>query len=95
MMGHKTINKFSFEGEIADDSDFIRIRSEFEWHLVRSMRDDGYVPVIGLGPLFSTKYHEEKNKYSFVLTVYGVYVGKKKVANLEGLDVCGKWYVKE
>jgi hypothetical protein len=54
------------------------------------MRENGYVPVLDLGPFFSTKL-EKDGHYSFLLTVYGVYVGRKKSWKIEGMDGGGKY----
>lgn len=83
------------DGEIADDSDFIRLRYQFEKMMVQDMRSTGHVPVLGLGPLFTTCWLEAENKYTFVLTLYGVYVGVKKATALEGMDISGRWYQRQ
>lgn len=89
---HKNIRRFTIDGTVRDDSDFIRTRDTFELIIVRGMRDEGYVPVLGLGPSWSTEYNEEDGDYSFVLTMYGVYVGKRRSHQLEGVDAGGKWF---
>ena len=76
-------------GLVASDSDFIRIREQYEQLIITDMRDDGCVPVLGLGPLWSTKYNQEEDVYDFELTVYGVSVGRKKSQEIEGMDVSG------
>lgn len=87
---HKNIHNFGFNGTIGDDSDFIRLRVQYEALVVRQMRDEGYVPVLALGPLFSTEYVSEKEHYTFDLTVYEIYVGKKKAWLIEGMDEAGR-----
>lgn len=86
---HRPIKKFTVDGVIASDSDIIRLREQMENMLITDMRDEGCVPVLGLGPLWSTKYNAQDNNYSFVLTVYGVSVGRKKSLEIEGMDVSG------
>lgn len=87
---HKKIERFGFDGQIRDDSDFIRLRAQYESLVVHQMRDDGYVPVLDLGPMWSTQYNKDET-YSFDLTVYGVYVGRKKAWTIEGMDGGGKY----
>jgi hypothetical protein len=87
---HKDIKKFPLDGRINDDSDFIRLRAQFETLMIHQMRDGGYVPVLDIGPLFSTQL-EKDGHYTFVLTIYGVYVGKKKAWIIEGMDGGGKY----
>lgn len=86
---HKDIKRFPLDGQINDDSDFIRLRAQFETLIIHQMRDMGYVPVLDLGPLWSTKL--EGKHYTFELTVYGVYVGRKKACTIEGMDGSGKF----
>ena len=87
---HKKIERFGFDGVIGDDTDFIRLRSQYEALIVDQMRSDGYVPVLDLGPMWSTRWDKKSESYAFDLTVYGVYVGKKKACNIEGMDGSGK-----
>lgn len=87
---HKKIERFGFDGEIGDSSDFIRLRVQYEALVIQQMRADGYVPVLDLGPLFSTKWDKQKKTYTFELTVYGVYVGKRKACEIEGMDGIGR-----
>lgn len=88
---HKKIERFGFDGVIGDDTDFIRLRSQYEALIVDQMRSDGYVPVLDLGPMWSTQWDKKKESYTFDLTVYGVYVGKRKACNIEGMDGTGKY----
>jgi hypothetical protein len=75
------------DGSIADDSMFTRTRESGEKWLLDRMRETGYVPVLGMGPFFATEYVAEKKYYTFVLTMYGVFVGERKSWKIEGMDV--------
>lgn len=86
---HRPIKKFTLDGTLADDADFIRMREQWEKLLITDMRDGGCVPVLGLGPLWSTSYDAAKEQYLFELTIYGVSVGRKKSLQIEGMDVTG------
>ena len=88
---HKKIERFGFDGQIKDDSAFPRLRAQYESLVVHQMRDDGYVPVLDLGPLWSTKYQVKTDLYEFDLTVYGVYVGRRKAFSIEGMDGSGRF----
>lgn len=88
---HKKIERFGFDGQIRDDSDFIRLRAQYETLIVHQMRDGGYVPLLELGPMWSTTYNKKTALYDFDLTVYGVYVGRKKAWTIEGMDGAGKY----
>src|SRR5690349_18801173 len=87
---HKTIRRFGMEGEAKDDADFARLRVQFESYVVREMRETGYVPILGMGPFWSTYYEEEADKYHFILSVHGVHVGRRLACQLEGISVDGK-----
>ncbi len=73
---HKPVKMFSQEGLIKDDKDFIRLRQEFERLIIDQMREQGCLPIHELGPFWSTKFLGEK--YSFKLTMYAWYAGRKK-----------------
>jgi len=75
-MHGKNLKAYTQHGEIRDDADFIRLRTELERLLVQEMRDEGYLPVLDVKTLWSTKRID--NKYEFDLTIYGAYAGRKK-----------------
>jgi hypothetical protein len=83
---HKRIKRFKVEGTFRDDSDMIRIRAQFESTLIQSMRGDGYIPVLDIDPAFSVSYNVEDKKWSFVLTIHGIYIGKVKAWQIEGFS---------
>lgn len=80
------------EGSIGDDSDFLRLRVQYENLIIHGMREEGYVPVLGLGPYFSTRWLEDGKVYQFKISIYGVKVGRKQSWNLEGIDVEGHYH---
>lgn len=73
---HKNIKRYTHDGEIRDDSDFIRIRLELERLIIQQIKSEGYLPIHELGTSFSTCRIDKK--YSFRLTIYASYAGKKK-----------------
>lgn len=83
---HEDIVRFTREGEIRDDSDFIRIKRELIKDIRNEMRDCGFVLVLDLDPHWSTSYCQEKKRYSFKLSAWGVYVD-------DGDDLCKKGMV--
>ena len=72
---HEDIMRFTREGEIRDDSDFIRIKDQLIRDIRNEMRDTGCVQILDLDPHWSTQYIEQNKRYSFKLSVYGIYVG--------------------
>ena len=81
---HSNVKKFQVDGIMNDDADFPRLRSQFEDMLIKQMRDNGYIPVLDLGPYFSTEYRSD-SKYNFIITAYGTYVGRRKAWELQGI----------
>lgn len=75
-VGHKKIKEFHIDGVIDDDSVIPQIRERYESILIDMMRSNGYVPHLDVDPAFSLEYKEEK--YSFLLTIYGIYVGRSR-----------------
>lgn len=78
------------DGVVGDDADFLRLRNQYEAMTIQVMKEKGYTPVLGLGPFWSTAYDEKTETYTFISSVYGVYVGRKKACQLEGITVDGK-----
>ena len=85
-MTHKRIKRFQINVEFLDDSDIIRIKHQYESLLVHDMRDKGYVRVLDIDPAFSVEYNSEKDIYNFIFTMHGVYVGKAKACQLDGIS---------
>ena len=82
-MNHKNIKKFQVRVEFKDDSDMIRIRAQYENLLTQDMRGKGYLRVLDLDTSFSVEFNGET--WVFLMTLYGVYVGKKKAWLSEGI----------
>ena len=82
-VGHKKIREFHIEGKFSDDSVMTRIRNQYEDILVKTMKYRGYVPVFDIDSAFSIKYEDEK--YNFILTIYGVYIGKANAKCYSGV----------
>jgi hypothetical protein len=83
---HKPIKKFNLSGNIYDDAAIARLRHEYGKLLTTEMRLSGYVPRLDINQDFTIEYNEHKQYFEFELTLYGVYVGKKKAEWIIGLD---------
>jgi hypothetical protein len=81
---HKRIKRFELEGQILDDSYIPRLREEYIRLLNTQMKLSGYAPRIDIDPDFSIEY--TKNYYTFKLSVYGSYIGKRNSECIEGLN---------
>jgi hypothetical protein len=79
---HKNIKRFQIRVEFLDDSDMIRIKKQYEDLLVSQMKDSGYARVLDIDPAFSVEF--DGQTWKFLMTLHGVYVGKKKAWQLEG-----------
>jgi hypothetical protein len=75
---HEHIRRFTQDGRIRDNTDFIRLKDMMRINLEDRMRSDGYVPQLDCGLHWSTEYFPEDKCYGFKITLYGVYVGKKR-----------------
>jgi hypothetical protein len=84
-MKHKNIKKFSIVGVLNEDSDIPRIRAQYESLLTHDLRSKGYVPVLDLDTLWSTTYNRDRDWWDFTLSIYGIYLGKRKALEWEGI----------
>jgi hypothetical protein len=83
---HKPIKRFGLDGIINDDSAIYRLQQEYIRLLVSEMRLSGYAPRIDIDPQFTLSYNETKNYFEFTLSVYGIYIGRKKTEWILGID---------
>jgi hypothetical protein len=74
---HDEIRKFLLTGVISD-TDVVKTRERLISAVEANMRDEGYVPDLDKEPQFTREYVADTERFNFVLTVYGVYVGKDK-----------------
>lgn len=81
---HKKIHRFQYSGLISDDSYIPRMRAAYEKLLVDDIKSRGYLPCLDIDTAFSTQYNEE-NQYKFIISIYGIYVGKKVAECSEGI----------
>lgn len=77
-MHGKNIRRYERVGEIRDDSDFPRLRLELERGMIEEMKAEGYLPIHDMSPLWSTERNHVGKKYSFRLTMYAAFAGKRK-----------------
>jgi hypothetical protein len=84
MYAHKSIKKFSLEGEIYDDAHIARLKDQYILLLTDGMRVDGYIPRYDIDNDFTISYNGKT--FEFKLSVYGIYVGKKQAECLQGID---------
>ena len=82
-MTHKRIKRFQINVEFLDDSDMIRVKHQYESLLIHQMRDQGYVRVLDIDTAFSVEFTGET--WKFLMTLHGVYVGKKQAWLSEGI----------
>jgi hypothetical protein len=90
---HKPIKRFHIDGNIYDDSAIARLRTEYAKLLETEMKMSGYVPRIDINPDFTLNYNQQKQYFEFELSIYGVYVGKKKSEWIIGIDETKAIYI--
>jgi hypothetical protein len=84
MYAHKSIKRFSLDGEIYDDSHIIRLKDQYYSMIVAGMKSDGYVPRYDIDTDFTISYNGRT--FNFEISIYGVYVGKRIAECIEGID---------
>jgi hypothetical protein len=82
-MTHKRIKRFQIEVEFYDNTQLISLRPQYENLLVQDMRGKGYIRVLDIDPAFSIEFNG--STWKFLMTLHGVYVGKRKAWQLEGI----------
>jgi hypothetical protein len=83
---HKPLKKFGLEGQILDEAATPRLKVEYIRLVVTQMRSLGYVPRLDIEPDFTIYFNEDKQIFSFKLSIYGIYAGKRKSEWILGLD---------
>jgi hypothetical protein len=83
---HKPIKKFSLDGQIFDEGHIPRLRDEYTKLILCQMKLNGYVPRLDIAPDFTLEYEEKKQIFSFKISIYAVYVGKRKSEWIAGID---------
>lgn len=61
-------------------------RATLEKNLKFSMRDAGYALCLDLDTIWVCNYDPEQNNYVCELTMYFIYVGRKKAWEIEGIS---------
>ena len=82
-MTHRKIKRFQIDVEFQDNAQLISLRPQYENLLIQDMRGKGYVRVLDIDPAFSVEFTGET--WRFLMSIHGVYVGKKKAWQLEGI----------
>ena len=82
-MNHKQIKRFQVRVEFLDDAGIPRLKYQYESMLTHDMRSKGYSRVLDIDTNFSVEFNGET--WLFLMTLYGVYVGKRKAWLSEGI----------
>ena len=82
-MTHRKIKRFQIDVEFHDNAQLISLRPQYENLLIQDMRGKGYVRVLDIDPAFSVDFTGET--WKFLMSIHGVYVGKKKAWQSEGI----------
>jgi len=82
---HKPIKVFCLEGNVYSDSFIPRLKGEYISLIKTKMKMFGYVPRLDIDPDFTIEYND-RGYYDFKLSIYGVFVGKRKSEWVMGID---------
>jgi hypothetical protein len=83
---HKPLKRFGLSGNIYTDSAIGRLRLEYVNLVKTEMALSGYVPRLDIDIDFTIGYNFDKHCYEFELSLYGVFVGKRKAEWIDGID---------
>ncbi len=83
---HKPLKRFALDGSIYSDSAIIRLKQEYINLLISEMKLMGYVPRLDVDIDFTIDYNKQKKYFEFELSIYGIFVGKKKAEWIMGID---------
>ena len=83
-MTHKRVKRFQIEVQFQDNSQLISLKPQYETLLTHDMRSKGYIRVLDMDPAFSVEFNGET--WKFLMTLHGIYVGKRKAWRLEGVS---------
>jgi hypothetical protein len=84
VVSHKNIKRFQIDGEIYDEAAIPRIKEQYIDLLKFMMKHKGYVIRYDIDPDFTVEYTGKG--FKFLLSIYGVFVGKRKAQCLSGID---------
>ncbi len=73
------------EGTLYDEADVDRLKREYLALIVLRMKADGFAVRTDIDPDFTVFYIGPRDGFSFKLSVYGVYVGKRKAQQIDRL----------
>ena len=83
---HKPIKQFCLDGQIHDDAAIGRLKTEYIRLVTAEMRLSGYVPRLDIDPDFTIEFNSITEYFTFRLSMYGTYVGKRKSEWIQGID---------
>ena len=84
-MTAQMIRRFQMRGMLVEDA-FVQLHDN-QTHariIINMMKDEGYVPLLDVNPVLLTNYLGG-DKYEFSYTMQGVYVGRDKAWQTEGM----------
>ena len=87
------IHDYTTTGSYKDDAKIIETKEKMQVLLEEQMRSAGRVPVLSMNPVWRTSWDRDREAYNFEMTMFGVFVGKRKAREIIGWDQSlDKWY---
>jgi hypothetical protein len=83
---HKPLKMFTLDGNIYSDSAIWRLKDEYINLLDVEIRSMGYAKRLDIEPDFTIGYNRQTECFEFKISVYGIFVGKKKAKWIMGID---------
>lgn len=82
---HDEVVRFPLEGVLTDKLNIAQHKERMIHFLEGDMRDRGYIPLLDMEPHYTHSWDNEGEHFVFVLSVYGVYVGKEQAWRTSGI----------
>lgn len=82
-MTAQMIRRWTYVGEYAETK-LIQTRQTLTNAMVSEMKDEGFVPLLDVNPVWSTDYLGGE-RFRYVFTMQGVYVGKERAWQTAGM----------
>lgn len=82
-MTHQMIRRFAVTGEFTETK-MPTTRDTIDSVVSNMMRDEGYVPLFDVAPVFRTDYRGGE-RYLFTYTAHGVFVGRQAAWQIAGI----------
>lgn len=83
-MTNQIVRRFQIPGRTIEKN-MIASQETLRRALITQMKDEGFVPLYDIDPVWQWKWLQD-DLYEFTLTMHGVYAGKEKAWQVDGIS---------